>query len=351
MSTSVLTNHLNLPTPAMFQAGPPKTTSVEDAFRPAFEEISRRASAARAQPTDGGLTHFSPSSDGIAVPFAVPEQDWVLLSLGTAVLAPRPVDASRPAVRVYGAFPTREDAKEHAEVVRGVDPACSLVLAKRNEWVLLPLTEAVRDDPPKAQARLEQKLQAHRVKQAEEGDAFDRAVREKTERPAPKLQEDKPTPEEARELEEAEGLVYKRPPRLRAGAEVRGQGTAVVCVIPDEFGECLVKVLGCFENTTEADAWVRNVASRHVTDDDVFVTPTCDWFYPNAETVQSRDHYRNDELQRIMDAAARNPQAVRDYKEWKKEQEREQQQQAAAALPALPAPPVEDADGDVTMSE
>jgi hypothetical protein len=36
----------------------------------------------------------------------------------------------------------------------------------------------------------------------------------------------------------------------------------------------------------------------------------------------SKTTYRNDELQRIMDAAEKNPKAVRDYKTWKAEQER-----------------------------
>ena len=37
-----------------------------------------------------------------------------------------------------------------------------------------------------------------------------------------------------------------------------------------------LEVLGCFESTAEADAWVRNVASRAVVEDDVLVAPTCE---------------------------------------------------------------------------
>ena len=55
----------------------------------------------------------------------------------------------------------------------------------------------------------------------------------------------------------------------------------------------------------------------------MFVVPTCDWFYPNGEgKSSSNERYRIGELQRIMDAAAKNPKDVQNYKTWKKEQDR-----------------------------
>ena len=81
--------------------------------------------------------------------------------------------------------------------------------------------------------------------------------------------------------------------------------------------------MGCFESTTEADKWCRDVGSRHVTEFDLFVVPTCEWFYPNGEgKCSSNERYRVGELQRIMDAAKKNPQDVKDYKAWKREQDR-----------------------------
>ena len=50
---------------------------------------------------------------------------------------------------------------------------------------------------------------------------------------------------------------------IYGGAEVRNQAVVAMCMAPDtERGECLVKVLGCFETTADANAWVRHVASR-----------------------------------------------------------------------------------------
>lgn len=300
-------------------------------MRPAFDEIARRKAAAAVHSSQETVSYFEPSDDAITLPFELPEQDYVLVTMGTAVLAPRPVDMTKPCMRVYGAFASKADAQEHAEVVMGLDPQCSMLVVRRNTWVLLPQTEMSRDDPEENRRRVERRLAAHRAKRAEEEDAFDRALHENVERSTPKT-----VPvdgEEQREEADAEKIVYPPPRRLRAGGEVRGQGAVALCIIPDESGgECLVKVLGCFENTTEGENWVRNVATRVVTADDVLLTGTCDWFYPNASRVSAgRELYRNKELQKIMDAAARNPKNVKRYKEWKAEQDRAKAEQNVIA--------------------
>jgi hypothetical protein len=292
-----------------------RATSVEEAFRPAFEEIARRRAVA-APPSDAP-TYFEPGEQAGA-PFALTGQSHVLCSVGTAVLAPQPVDPCAPALRVYGAFDTREDARDHADVVRASDPDCSLVVLRRDEWFMMPQSRRALEEPDYAARRRDEKLAAWRASQRAEAAAFDETVRNKTFAPA--NVED--TAEEAQDEEDgtadAMRSVYGRARRLRAGAEVRGQAAVALCVVPDADGECLVRVLGCFESTADADAWSRDVATRHVLDDDVLVAPTCEWLYPNARVVAGgRQHYRIDELQRIMDAAARNPEQVQSYKQWK----------------------------------
>jgi hypothetical protein len=305
-----------------------KMTSVEDVFRPAFEEINRRATAVR----EGGAvsctetTHFSrDGSEPCHVPYVIPGQDFALVTMGTNVLAPRPVDQLRPALRVYGSFATKEDAADHASAVTSLDPACSLVVVPMREWFIFPQTEECRDDLDVRKKRSERRLQSWRTKQAEDGDAFERRVKER-------LQPDdagdegaaKRFEEEEDGTTEAEDLIYRPPKRLaRTGAEVRGHVYVALSVIPDDVvGECLVKLHGFHETAQDADTWSRNVASRTITDDDIFVAPACEWLYPNGDT-KNTTHYRNDELQRIMDAADRNPQAVEDYKTWKAEQDRQ----------------------------
>lgn len=305
-------------------------SSVDKAFRPAFEEISRRK-AASSVPSVDTVSHFS--TCGVPASFDVPGQEYVLLTLGTSVLAPRPLERTRPSARVYGAFPTRDDALEHAEVVRERDQTCSLLIVRRGAWVLLPTDEATRDDSEAAAARIAEKLDdyaAHRFKERED---FVQVVNEKASSRPVASAASANDPEEEREMREAEALVYQPPKRLRAGAEVRGQGSAVVCVLPDRSGgEALLKVVGCFETSADADNWCRDVGSRHITDHDLFVTSTCEWFFPNGDgQLATRERYRITELQCIMDAAYRNPEGVRSYKEWKRLQEQSESSNAASS--------------------
>ena len=117
------------------------TASVEEIFKPAFDEIARRQDVAKSRVWDE-TTYFAPSTASINIPFVPPGQEFALLSLGTSVLAPRPVDQTRPALRIYGAFATREDAREHSEIIQSMDATCSLMVVPLREWVLMPQNEA-----------------------------------------------------------------------------------------------------------------------------------------------------------------------------------------------------------------
>lgn len=289
---------------------------VEATFRPAFQEIQKRVEASRDY-VEHETTHFSRSGEPCRKEFELNDQEYVLLSMGTQVLAPRPLEATTPHLRVYGAFPSRDDAVEHSHVVHGLDASCSMIVVRRNKWILMPRTEAQRDDAELNKNLCQYKLDGYVTKRKQESDKFDEAVAQKTQceaaTTAPPVDDD--------ETKEAEAIVYPPPPRLRAGGEVRAQSHAVACFVPDEHGECVFKVLGCFESTSAADAWVQNVASRHITDHDIYVVPTCDWISPNAPPSACQTKYRIPELQRIMDAADKNVASVQSYKEWKAEQD------------------------------
>lgn len=296
---------------------PPKANSVEDVFRPAFEEIARRSGVTKDFEHEE-VTFFQTTST-FSMPFELPSQNFFLITMGTAVLAPRPKDAERPALRIYGAFETKDEAVEHAEVVRQVDVECSLIVVKRNEWILMPSTEESRDDSEVNQKRLDRVLSDWDRGHLCQKEAFKKRLETKDGGPE-MSSSDVVDPEEEAEMKEAEAIVYKPPRRLRVGCEVRGQNAVCLCIIPQEFGECAIRLLGCFETTEEANQWSSNVACRQIVHNDVLVASCCEWLYPNGE--QKAVHkYRVDELQRIMDSAERNPVAVKNYKEWKREQD------------------------------
>ena len=64
--------------------------------------------------------------------------------------------------------------------------------------------------------------------------------------------------------------------------------------------------------------WTQTHSAQPLADDFTSPAPTCEWLYPNATASASNTHYREDELQRIMDTAMKNPAAVRTYKEWQR---------------------------------
>ena len=303
---------------------PPAARSVEDVVRPAIEEIRRRQTAAQLFDPEAEQ-HFPTCGTGGAQHRDLRrEQRHVLLTVGTRVMAPRPVEPRYPSLRVYGCFGTREEAVEHAEAVRERDPSCSLLVVERGTWLLFPQDTAVLESPDEARRRLDARLDAHREWRGAQDRAFDDAVRHNQERPVKWDRTD--WSEEQEEEAEAVDAVYGRARRLRVGAEVRGQSVCALSVVPDdsEAGEVLVKVHGCFDGLADAEEWVQNVGSREETEHDICLASTCEWLYPNGDRERAnRDVYRIGELQKIMDAAKRNPQNVRNFKEWRRRQKAE----------------------------
>lgn len=287
----------------------------EDVYVPAVKEVSRRREAAA---VECRTQHFETSSESVA--FDEAEQRFALVTFGTPVLAPPPCDPARPALRVYGAFPTRDDAAEHGEVVAGLDATVSLLVVPVGAWQLMPATEESLQNPGAAIAR---RWEAHRAARTAAKGVFEEMVATKSEAPDPRAADEEDTTEEE---------VYGRPKRIRAGCEVRGQAAVAMSVVEDpEGGECLIKLHGCFENTAQADAWVRNVGSRRETEHDIHVAATCEWLYPNARARGNTMRYRDKELQVIMDAAAKNPDKVKEYRQWKAESDAAEE--AAGSLP------------------
>ena len=252
----------------------------------------------------------------------VSNQRYALLTVGTRVLAPRPLDDKYPSLRIYGTFETRQDASDHAEVVREKDGRCSLIVVPCGEWFLFPQSEEILRDPSTAEERLHEKLSQYLATRDAQSEEFECARTEpETSR---KVNWSMDMWDEAQEETlEAENDVYPRPRRLRAGAEVRNQSACACCLLRDNEGkgECVVSVLGAFESSRDADEWVSSTAVPFTTEFDVFVCSLCEWIYPNSDKATTeRDVYRVSELQKIMDTARSNPRNVMSFKTWKESQ-------------------------------
>lgn len=289
-------------------------STVKQAYEPAFEEIARRAQAAQEGHRSGRVV------DAVDLP-GLEGQDWALLSVGTSVLAPKPLEQEHPALRVYGAFGTREEAAEHGEVLSDVDKESSQIRLRTRSWFMMPQTEEALRDPLAHEERMKERLEQHRKKREEEHRRFDEAVRTHAEHEQKQVSAVQWS-EEDEATQEAERAIYTPPRRLRAGAEVRQQGAVVLSVIPDRSGagECIFCVLGCHETSADAHAWVQKIVEEYVVTTDLVVAHTCEWLFPNGADATQQEHYRNPELQKIMDAAKKNTEGVQRYKAWEMEQ-------------------------------
>lgn len=238
--------------------------------------------------------------------------EYILLTMGTAILAPRPLDPLRPALRIYGSFQRREDALEHGKVIQQKDERCSLLVVKRSTWVLMP-RYSLQVTPETVNAKVE----ADRASRLSKGAAFRELVDSKGfVPPSESVTRD---PERDKEEEDAEREVYGPPQRISEGAEVRGQTIAVVCCIQDQKdGECLIRVMGCFESDASANDWIRRHGQYLVPHHDLMMTPLCEWVFPNGEYKSASTTYRNSELQSIIDSSKNNSRNVKTYEQWKK---------------------------------
>lgn len=122
--------------------------------------------------------------------------------------------------------------------------------------------------------------------------------------------EDDPQPEEA--VDEAElaptrpeppATPTKKSRRFDASLEAKAQQVAVVTVVHDvtteAHAEPLVRVLGLFESTEMADAYVRNVAGNVERKHNMFVVDMYKWIDLTHDSAVKLQH-RDDELQNIM---------------------------------------------------
>lgn len=113
---------------------------------------------------------------------------------------------------------------------------------------------------------------------------------------------------------------------MPASLRVAGQRLAAVSVLtdPDDAdgtGECLLRVLGLFDEAGECDAWVRNVAGARVQHEHVDVVAACAWICPwvmRRGEDAPKEVYRNEELDQIIQHHRQEPDRVLEYKDWMK---------------------------------
>lgn len=286
---------------------------VHGAYKPVYEEIKRRQAVASAEVQNP--TSFERAADADGVAFRNDAQRFFVWSASHVAMPPLARDPKQPAVRIYGLFPSSEEAVEHARVVHGVDPTCSVMVSPTHEWVVLPARPERLDD---AAPHIDAVLAAYRAKRDASRVAFEENVREHRTGigPAEEAAKEEEKEEAGKEAEKEEEKAA--PQRLGRDAEVRDQSLVAVSFVRDY--EPIFMVYAAFEATASGDAWAR-CAGDHVVDFDIDLCSTCAWLFPNAIESEKvgKEVFRSTELTSIMNNQRTQPQKVENFRKWRED--------------------------------
>ena len=262
----------------------------------------------------------------------VEHQQYVLLSVSSAGLGPVARDPHNPAIRLYGAFGTYEDADEQGRAIREKLPHASMLICKINAWILAASSV---DSLQAYDARVKLRLEAHAS--AEEHDRANVIARKASEadeavdHSAARLlgdtvQHDEPVTPTLRKFKQwtpAAPHSNKLPTdKSFVPNQFRNprQTVAVVSCIRDETGgedgefpEFLIRVHGCLRDAETAHTFVKNHVSKDIRDVDLHIVYLHEWLHCQSPmTTATPVCYRSKELNSIMANARSSERRVKD---------------------------------------
>lgn len=291
------------------------------------EEIKRRAELSKAGvPSNANFERVEAIGDD--PPFVNEEQMWVLFSTSHSGFAPRAKDPRYPGIRVYGCFDTQENAIEYAnEVLRRVDPNCSIQLNKTHEWICACKNATNLTNADYVNKKTNTLLSVHdsqlqksevtfkeNVRKMQQANGSVEPLKETTDEDGP--DEDNNNGKDKSTGDQESGAASGGSKMLSRSCELSGQTFMCVSFVhdtesPDE-PEFLFKVYGCFNTLEDADRYVRNVAGERVTEYDLNVITLLKWIFPTRD-VDVLTQYRSSELTKIMRHHREQPSKVEEY--------------------------------------
>ena len=302
------------------------TDEIRGAFKEHQTEIQRRVRVTHEIESINPDT-FEKRDDGISAgPFVCTEQQWFLFSVSHVAMPPICDDDANPAVRIYGAFETTDEARNHAALVSASDPHCNLQLARTHEWCVAASTIERTTDPQYAATKVKALLATYEELRTSNREQFTKNVLEKhIPLPAQSVSDDE---EEKRTSPKRElGGGMQRAQRLPRTVDVRDQQLVVMSFLPDlkcTPPEFLFRVYRCTESKEEADRYVRNVAGDIVKNFDIDVVSACEWLHPqkciDGRHIQ-QEIYRSNELGKIINCHKSQPDKVESFRRWREDDE------------------------------
>lgn len=293
---------------------------VQSTFETHHHEIRRRAQLDTS--TINSRTFERVASDGLDDPFEHPDQRFVVFSLSQSEFAPRPRDEAQPALCVYGAFGTVEEAHEHARLVTIKQPECSVFVDRTHRWIVAPATIAHLTDAPYLEAHASRLLDRVRAQREADQREFDENVANQRAGEVRRGGTPPSVQDEATEATEAsERAAAQRPnDRVHAECKLPEQRCAAISFVCDDASppEFLFYVYACHETDEAMHRYVCNTCGDRVYDHHIDVVRTCTWVFPQRMhgAKVAKEVYRSSELNKLMSAHKKSPQDVeRFYRE------------------------------------
>jgi len=282
--------------------------TIKEAFEPHYKEIQRRRTA----PTDE-KKYFDKVENVTEIPFKMDSQKVVLYSISSKEIPPCATNKLSPSIRVYGCFPTNEDALEHAAEISRLAPSCSLFLHSTHDWIVVGHTIDDMGNQEFINSTLEKNLGDYAKERYQNNKEFEQAVT---------LEED--VERTVKDEEDEIPILYNEKSKshiLKSGGELRNQKYAVISFIPDIVnGTPIFTVYGCLETKEECEIWIKNTLSREITEFDLHVISTCEWLFLNKMTNDNTQvFYRTPELNNIMNKQKSSKREIQDYENTKKQ--------------------------------
>ena len=249
------------------------------------------------------------SGPGSALPFKDNKHNFFLFSISHTGVPPIATDPTNPAIRIYGTFASAVAAKNHAARIMKADPTCHLGIGETHKWTLVANTikslqdeKYVNDKTSKLLKRHEIELSVREAKFKQHQEELRNATVIKDEVPLEtgKLDESEPDNMENTTIEEVDSNL----PVLTSDCIPVNQSVYCVSFVNDDpaedVPEFLFKVYRTCRDDTEADGYVRNVASRNVIDNDIYVVDTGEWVHPLTDSKYVPKTYRDKRLNDMM---------------------------------------------------
>ena len=285
-------------------------SAIKTTFEQHHNEIQRRSEITQQGLHDTRV--FSKVADATDHNFKNDDQRFIVFSLSQEAFSPVAVNLKNPAVCIYGAFRTNEEALQYAkEEVLTQHPNISIFIDETHKWITAAKNAACMTDEKYITDHKTRLFKNHEAMLHMNLKDFNNNVAEK------KAGESKKKDARIEEVLPNESLGKSH--RIHKSLDVRGQSLAVVSFVKDDADvpEFLFKVYVCFDKEEDANTYIRNTCGDKVEDHDIDVISLCQWVHPQNMTYENatKEVFRSDELDRIMKNHKNQPKEVARFKE------------------------------------